>query len=356
MALDRPTYLALLDRYIATVETKLPGADARLPGSDLNVSGHVLAEVASGLYDFGLRIADQILPDEDTDYDHLVQLAADWAIYPQPAVAASGTVLVTRTGIGDIPVAAGTILQAGGLDYVTLADAVVSTPTASLTAAAVIAGAAGNLDAGVSMALVSPIAGLSTRGVSGGFTGGVDKEGAPSLLSRLRQRRRRPPHGGCPDDYERWAREVAGITRAWVYRATPAPGLVTVLVVRDGNAGGPIPAAAEIAAVQAYIDRPDILPVCAECVVRAPDPVPHDLLIAIDPNTAEVQAAIAAAVRAWYRAESEPGIMGARSRLSAAISAAAGEIRHKILAPATDQALTRFQMAVVRSITFEAYA
>ncbi|TAN67668.1 MAG: hypothetical protein EPN20_06740, partial [Magnetospirillum sp.] len=76
-----------------------------------------------------------------------------------------------------------------------------------------------------------------------------------------------------------------------------------------------------------------------DLIVRAPTPVLHDLVIQIAPNTAEVRTAAEAAVRAWYRAESVPGQLGALSRLSAAISAADGETKHRIVSPSADVVL-----------------
>lgn len=355
MSLSRPSYQTLFDRYAATVETRLPGADARLPASDLNVSGHVLAEVGSGLYDFGLRIADQIL--EDTaDEDQLVRIAADWGIYQQQAVAAKGTATLTRTGTGDIPVKAGTILQCAGQDYVIDAEVTVSAASATVPVTAVTAGASGNLAAGLTMVLASPVAGIATRAASGEISGGTDKESPASLLSRLQARKRRPPHGGNADDFVTWAKSVAGVTRAWPYRAIPRRGFVTVLFVRDGNAAGPIPGAGEIAEVLAYITRKNVGPIGPEIVVRAPEPVVMNYVIGLSPNTTEVRAAVLAAMRAWYRAESVPGLLGARSRLSSAISAAIGEEKHRFISPAEDPTLSMFQMAVLGTVEFEDYA
>lgn len=355
MPLSRPTYKALLERYIATIETRLPGADARLPASDLNVSGHVIAEVASGLYDFGLRIADQILPNS-ADTDQLEIIAADWGIHRKPAVSATGTVTLTRSGTANVVVGAGTVLRCAGRDYVTDAEVTVSAATMEVAITAVSAGAAGNQDAGLSMALASPVAGIAAKGVSGEISGGSDQEEPAALLARLLARMRRPPHGGAADDYEGWALACDGITRAWVYKATPRRGFVTVLVVRDNNLGGPIPTEDEVAAVQAYMDRDDIAPVCSECIVLPPTTVAHDLVIQISPNNSEVRATVEAAIRSWYRAESVPGQLGALSRLSAAISAADGEIKHRIVAPAADAVLSAFEMALVNSITFQDYA
>lgn len=352
--LERPPYGTIRDRVIATVETKLPGADARLPKSDLEVNSHVVSEAASGLYDFGLRIADQILPDTADD-DQLAVIAADWGIYPLPAVAATGMVTVTLIGAPGAVIPAGTRLQCLGQDYATDSDVTVIDATAQAAVTAVVAGAAGNQVAGLSISLVSPVDGIQTRAVTGDITGGLDVEDSESLLARLLLRMRRPPQGGCKNDYEDWARQVAGVTRAWPYGKTPAPGMVTVLVVRDGNAGGPIPSAGEVADVQDYMDRPDIRPLTAEVIVRAPDPIAHDVVVAIEPNTAEVRAAADTRIRAFYRAEAAPAVTITPSRLSAAISATPGETRHQLVWPPADVAHGLFEMAVIGSITFQDY-
>jgi len=355
MPLERPSYATIRNRYLATVETRLPGADARLPYSDLDVTGHVLAEAASSLYEFGLRIADQILPNT-ADADQLEVIAADWSIHRKPAEAAQGSVTVTLIGDPGAVVPAGTRIQIGGRDYATDVAATVTTATAAVAVTALEAGAAGNVEAGASGSLVSPVAGISAKVLAGDIVGGTDPETDGELLARLLLRMRRPPHGGNADDFEGWALDCAGVTRAWVHRGTPRRGIVTVLIVKDGNAGGPIPTAAEVAEVQAYIDRPDIGPVCGECVVRAPDPVVHDLVVQLDPNTPEVRSAALEAIQAFWRSEAAPGATISLSRLSAAISAAAGEVRHRIVAPAADIAHATFEMAVLGAVTFEAYA
>lgn len=352
--LDRPDYATIRDRAIATVETRLTGADARLPKSDLEVNSHVLAEAISGLYDFGLRIADQILPDT-ADPDQLEMIAADWGITRQPAIAATGAVTLTLIGAPGAVVPAGTRLQCSGQDYITAADVTVLGPTALVSVAALAAGAAGNQVAGLSISLVSPVDGIQTRAVTGEITGGIDIEDDAGLLSRLLLRMRRPPQGGCRDDYQAWARQVPGVTRAWVFSNTPARGIVTVLVARDGNAGGPIPSVDEVAEVQAYLDQPDVRPVQAEVIVLAPVPVAHDLVIAIEPNTAEVRAEAETRIRAFYRAEAAPAVTITPSRLSAAISAAPGEERHRLVWPTADVAHGLFEMATIGSIVFEDY-
>ncbi len=354
MALDRPTYKTIRDRAAATIESRLPGADARTPATDLSVQTHVTAEVASGLYDFGLRIADQILPNT-ADLDHLATIALDWGIYQKAAAVASGQVSISRTGTETVTVPAGTVFQASGLDYATDSDVSALSATVLLPVTCTTAGLSGNLEDGVPLSLVSPVAGLAARGRASGINGGSDQESGASLLTRLLARMRSAPHGGAATDYVQWATACSGITRAWTYGNSPRPGMVTVLVVADGNDNGPMPSSQQITDVQAYMDQDDTAPVTAEVIVRGPIMIDHDLIIAIAPRNSETEAAVAKAVRAWYRAESEPGQIGARSRLMAAISAADGEVKHRLVWPDTDQFPAKWEMAQVRSIDFQDY-
>ena len=50
-----------------------------------------------------------------------------------------------------------------------------------------------------------------------GIAGGADEQSDLLLLQRVLARLRQPPHGGADFDYIRWALEVPGVTRAWVY-------------------------------------------------------------------------------------------------------------------------------------------
>jgi uncharacterized phage protein gp47/JayE len=83
---------------------------------------------------------------------------------------------------------------------------------------------------------------------------GSDEESTDELRARLLARLQNPPHGGNATDYEAWAKEVSGVTRAWSYPLELGAGTVTVRFVRDDDAS-PIPDAGEVAAVQLTLTR-----------------------------------------------------------------------------------------------------
>jgi uncharacterized phage protein gp47/JayE len=155
--------------------------------------------------------------------------------------------------------------------------------------------------------------------------------------------------GGAKSDYEAWALQVAGVTRAWVYPLENGPGSVVVRFVRDNDADL-IPDAAEVSAVQHYID--DLRPVTANVSVQAPTAAPLNLTIQLTPNTAAVRAAVTAELADVVRREAMPGGTLLLSHLREAISVAAGEINNVLATPTADVTHAPGQMPVLGTITW----
>src|SRR5690606_31261962 len=127
--------------------------------------------------------------------------------------------------------------RSDGFEYEVEADAEVVDGVATATVLALTAGIDGNTDAGTSVTLVQPVDDVSSAGEVGeaGIAGGVDAETDDDLRARLMQRIQEPPRGGAVNDYERWALEVSGVTRAWVYPGHLGIGTVGVTFVMDNN-------------------------------------------------------------------------------------------------------------------------
>ena len=182
------------------------------------------------------------------------------------------------------------------------------------------------------------------------ISGGADVEGTEAWRARILAEIRKPPQGGCKDDYVAWALSVPGVTRAWVYPGEQGPGTVVVRFVRDDDVSGPIPDAGEVATVQAAIDA--LRPVTANVSVVAPVPVVQNYSIALTPNTAAVQAAVMAELQQLYRNEAEPGGTMLLSHEREAVSVATGETDHVITVPAANQAHAVGQMPTLGAITW----
>ncbi|TKD40591.1 baseplate J/gp47 family protein [Azotobacter chroococcum] len=353
MPFARPSLAEIIDRVVADIGTRLPGvAGAVLRRSLLGIIGRAQAGAAHLLYGYIDWVARQALPDT-AEREYLQRWAAIWGITRNAATFAEGSVTFTGTNGAAIP--AGTIVQRqDGVQYATQAAATIAGGSATVAVEASVAGTDGNLAAGTSVFLISPIAGAQSSAAvaAGGITGGDDVESDERLLARLLQRIRNPPQGGAEADYVLWALEVPGVTRVWVYPMQLGAGTVTVLFVNDDDPVSIIPDAAEVAEVQAHIDRRR--PVTAEVFVAAPTATPLDMTIALDPNTASVQQAVLAELQDLLTREAQPGGTILISRLREAVSIAAGEGDNSIITPGANVTHAAGEMAVLGTVTFQA--
>lgn len=351
MPFPRPTLTDLVDRAIADVETRFPGADSRLRRSALGVLARVHAGALHGAYGWLDHVARQVVPSPATGAEYLDAWARVWDTARRPAEPAEG--LAEIAGADGATVPAQTLLQrADGREYRTLADATVVDGTATLSVRAVEPGLDGNADAGVTLALVTPIAGVSSQAVvaDGGLSAGADEEADDQLLDRVLQRIREPPHGGAARDYRRWALEVPGVTRVWIYPGWLGAGTVGVTFVMDGKPDSIVPTEAEVQAVADHIAP--LRPVTADVTVFAPVPVPLDLTILITPDSQAVREAVTAELVDLLARDAAPGATLRRSRIGEAISAAAGEEHHVLLAPAEDVAHGPGEIPVLGAIAW----
>jgi uncharacterized phage protein gp47/JayE len=340
MAFERPGLRELVARILTDTQSRL-AADELLRRADAEVFARVLAGASHTLHGHLDWIARQVIYDT-ADAEILERWAGLFGVDRKPAEFASGT--VTATGSGSIP--AGTLYRrSDGAEFAVTAT---STAPGSVPVQALIAGAAGNTAAGL-LSLQTPIAGVVTTAAVVSISNGSDVEDDASLRARLRLRLREPAHGGTRADYEQWALEVPGVTRAWVYPMELGPGTVTVRFVRDDDAS-PIPDAGEVAAVQAYID--ERRPVIAQVTVVAPTPVAQNFTIQLTPDTAENRAAVQAALQALLEREGEPGVTLLVSHMREAISTAPGETDHVLASPAADVVFATGQMPVMGAITW----
>lgn len=349
MPFTRPTLPQLIERNITDMESRLPGTDARLRRSNLNVLARMMAGSVHGLYGALEYLSRQVFPDT-ADAEHLDRWASIWGITRKVAVAASGP--VTLTGVAGSIVPAATVLaRSDGAEFTVDADTTLVGGSANANITASLAGAAGNTAAASALSFVTPVAGVSTTATvaAAAIVNGSDTETDTSLRERLVARIQDSPQGGADFDYVNWAKEVAGVTRAWVYPQELGAGTVTVRFVRDDDAS-PIPDAAEVAAVQAHIDARR--PVTAVVAVVAPTAVPLNFTIAVTPNTAAVKAAVEAELRDLIRREAVPGGTLLLSHIREAISLAAGETNYTMTAPSADVALTLGQLTTFGAITW----
>lgn len=346
MAHARPTLSQLVTRIEADLAAEFP-ANAGIRRRMLRVIARVMAGVAYGLYAYIHWTSRQIHP-RTSDIEALREQAAYWGVVWRARAKAHGAAVFT--GTNDVPIPAATLLQrrSDGVEFLTDAEATIAGGTATVPVTAVAAGASGNTAAGTEMMLVSPIAGISGTALAGPATisGGADDETPERLLERLEQRVQNPPEGGADHDYERWARERPGVTRVWVYRRWLGKGTVGVTFVYDDR-DDIIPTEQDVIDMQAHLEHPSRGPATADIVAFAPVPVPMNPDIALNPDTAEVRAAVVAELKDFLYRDAKPGGVLRLSRIAEAVSIAAGEDHHALNSPAADVTPAAGQMPVL---------
>ncbi|UVM62575.1 baseplate J/gp47 family protein [Pseudomonas sp. B21-010] len=309
-------------------------ASDSLRQSDAQVLARTLGGAAYGLYGYLDWIAEQILPDkaDESTLERIAALRLNQA--RKAAQVAIGSVSFTATAGAVLDV--DTLLQStDGRTFKVTTARTTSNGLNSTTIAALDAGSLGNADAGLVLTPVQPILGIgsSFTVLAPGLTGGVARESLESLRARVIRSYRVIPHGGSAQDYETWALECPGITRAWCRGSYLGPGTVGLFVMRDDDPQ-PIPNAEQLEEVRAYIEP--LRPVTAELQVLAPTQVPVNYRLRIIPDTSAVRAAIEAQLRDLHNREAGLGETLLLSHIAEAISSATGETDHKLSAPIAD--------------------
>lgn len=233
MPQPRPSLSTLRDQVQSDIDADLPGLDTLLRYANLRALGAAAAGLADGLYGYLDYVARQTVPFTARD-EFLAGWGALKGVYIKPATKASGG-LVAFSITGAATMAAGTFLTRGdGAQFVTLADASSSGSTIVVSCSAEIAGSAGNTEVGTSMYLSSGVSNVNPEGtVTAALTGGADIETQDEFLARILSAYQATPAGGSPSDYENWALEVSGVTRAWCVPRGYGIGTVVVLFMMD---------------------------------------------------------------------------------------------------------------------------
>jgi uncharacterized phage protein gp47/JayE len=349
MAFERPTLATIAERITQDIVGALGLTTPVLRHALSRLFAKAVAGAAHMLHGHLEFLSRQVFPDT-SDREFLVRQAALFGLSLNAASFATGD--VTFTGTNDTAIDEGTVVvRADGQRYATTALVTIAAGTATVAVTAALAGVDGSCDAGTALALEAVIAGVDSALVvaAGGLTGGSDEETLDSLRERFLARLRQPPHGGSAADYVVWAREVAGVTRAWCYPLEGGAGTVTVRFVRDDDASL-IPDAGEVAAVQAHIDA--VRPVTAAVTVVAPTAAPIAFTISIVPDTAANRAAVQAELADLLLHDASPGATIRRSRLEVAIGTADGIVDFTLTTPAADVTHTANQIATLGTITW----
>jgi len=328
MPFETPSLPVLINR------TQGDLASDSLRQSDAQVLARTLSGAAFGLYGYLDWIAEQILPDT-ADETTLERIAALRLHQPRKAAqAASGS--VSFSAAAGALLDAGTLLQTSdGRSYTVTLGGATSSGINTAQIQALDAGSLGNADADLTLFPVQPVQGIGNTFtvLAPGLTGGVAVESVESLRARVIRSYRIIPNGGAAADYETWALECPGITRAWCRGSYLGPGTVGLFVMCD-NDPVPLPDDGQLALVQAYIDP--LRPVTAELHVLAPVLVPVTYTLRLVPDTAATRAAVEAELRDLHDREGGLGETLLLTHIAESISSASGEQDHLLVSPSAD--------------------
>lgn len=372
MAFDRPTLTELRALVAQDIASAVPGADPLLRYSNLNILGAALAGLAHLQYAYLDYISRQAVPYTAQD-EYLEAWAAFKNLARELPTSASGTVTFSGTN-GTLLPSGSSITRADGKTFTTTSDGTVSSGVVTVAAQADPdpngeTGAWGNMDVGTALTLGTSVAGINSTGsVATAFTGGSDLESDDSLRERMLNAFQNPSHGGSAADYVTWAREVAGVTRAWCPTSTMGPGTVQVYVMLDeaqaAHDGFPqgtngvasdetrdTPATGDQLAVANYIFAKQ--PVTALVYAVAPTAYTVNFNIGgLSSASAAVKAAVIAAIAAIFASKGELGGTVNLSDIEAAIASVSGTSGFLIVSPAANITAGAGQIHVLGTVTF----
>jgi uncharacterized phage protein gp47/JayE len=292
----------------------------------------------------------QIFPDT-AELEFLNEWAKVWGVIRKPATAATGEVLVT--GVAGSMLADDSIATSSQNQKYRLSGVILSEESALTTATAVEPGAAGQLAPGSKINLISPQVGITSEMTvdEQGLDGGADEESDDALRSRLLKTIQSPPHGGNKADYEMWALE----SDAAVLHALCEPtysGLGSVAVAIWGQPYDPILPEQTIKKVYDYILK--MAPVTAGpgLLVYTPTTMAVNFTIQLLPDSSSIRDNVKVELGDVFAAEAGPGQTIPLTHFAEAVSLAAGEYDHVMIAPTQNVTPNLGVLPILGEVTF----
>ncbi|HEV2674235.1 MAG TPA: baseplate J/gp47 family protein [Aliidongia sp.] len=349
MPFSVPSLADLVTSIAGDIKSRLTNADALLRRSTFYVAGRVIAGAARGLYGFIQYLADQLFV-ATAEKTYLERHASLKGLARKLPAVATGTAVATASTPTTIP--AGQLLQrSDNQQFVTTAAVTIAGGPASLPLAATLGGTAGNTAAATTLTFLNPIAGVTVTVDGNGLTGGTDTETDDELRARLLDVWQNPPQGGAAADYEEWAKEVPGVTRAFVFKYWQGPGTVGVAFVLDDQAGSIIPGAGTVTAVQAQLDVK--APVTATPYAITLQAVTINVAVHLQIDNSVNRAAVLASLADLFRTAGEPGTVLFHDLIEATVQDAGGGGQGDVVSPAGDTVIADYQVAELGAVTFQ---
>ncbi|WP_240327239.1 baseplate J/gp47 family protein [Burkholderia sp. IDO3] len=222
-----------MSEVAADISSSLQGADALLRFAVLRVIGKIQAGMSNLQFGYLDWISKMSVPFTAED-EYLEGWAALKKVYRKAASKAQLTASFTGTP-GKVLSAGTAVVRGDGVSYTTSTTGTVGPGgDVTVTIVADIAGASGNADPGTAVSLGAAVDGILTSGaIASNVSSGADIEENDSLRERMLEAYQNSPQGGDVDDYVGWAKDVAGVTRAWCSPNGFGAGTVVVYTMWD---------------------------------------------------------------------------------------------------------------------------
>lgn len=370
MSFSFPSLDDLAARARAAFTSNLSGVDAWLWPNNIGPTAKVIAEGLSDLFGRVATVEKRRFA-FSSDWTGLLEHGREYGLTPNPASSSGGMAVLTAPAA--VAVVDGAVLQrADGQRYtVSGASALAAAGSLSLTLTAQTPGAGANGLSGQSLSIVSGVSGPGATGAvvtvsPTALAGGTDAEGREAFRARILFRKRFPPAAGTPADYVRWGMAVTGVSAIFVERLWAGPGTVRIFVLGDPSSGNAVPSPSLVEAVRQAIALQ--APAGAAVTVIGAVGFPVDVTVSgLMPATTAVREAVLAELRDLFGrrarvAGADTPVAGlpflatpvsfSRSWVAQAVSAAAGEDRHVLVAPAGDGVQPVGSVAVLGNVLF----
>jgi uncharacterized phage protein gp47/JayE len=356
-----PSIKDLATRARNSFKSEMKGIDAWIFPNNVYVTAKVLAGLVWQLFGRLAYLDKQRFVSTATGQD-LERYGNVYKIGRKSATYASGTLVVQADYPMSVPVNT-VFTRPDGATFKSTSDVtlLVGQNTLLIPVTATVAGKAGNTVAATAMTcnLVFTYGGSVQTAVvdSNGIGQGTDQEEYEDLRDRILARIRNPPMGGAEHDYIAWAREVPGVTRAFVEPNIYGRGTVGVYFLMDRTYTNGVPQPVDVMAVQSYLDT--VHPVTATVFALAPTPDCVDIEVTgLATDNANVRRAAALELQAVFLKQggvstSKAPLAIHRSWLWQAVSIASGEKYHQITAPTTDITFGVGVLPCVNKVTFK---
>jgi len=363
MSLDRPTLSEIIARVESDISSAV-GITTFLSRTFWRGIAKAIAGVAHLIYGFLVYLSKQLFADQ-SEKEYLLRQAGVYNFQKTPATYTE--LNVTFTGVDGKIIPIDTELQSStGLIYTVKASVTIVAGIAVAILKAENSGVSYNLGDGSELTFISPITDIDqTTSVDSTNVQAADIETDAAFRARFLEYLRDPPAGGKATDYIAWAKEISGVTRAWVYPLWLGTGTVGNTFVLDNDPVSIIPGGAKITEVDDNIKEQAPVTAVPGITTFAPNEHTLDMTIKLSPNTATVQAEVTAEIEDLLLREANPKGSWKNSgetydgkilisKLREAVSRAAGEDDNEITVPIADvEPVADNDLVILGVITFQ---